>query len=81
MAVLSDPLRSDTWAELQRTPDNPGGITKTDLRAAVNAADDWADANAASFNSELPVAARNALTARQKARLLLAVVEKRWEAS
>jgi hypothetical protein len=78
MAVLSTQLRTDIWAELQRTPDNPGGITKADLQAAVDAADDWVDANSNSFNTALPTAARTVMTAKQKARLLLHVVEKRW---
>ena len=49
------------------------GCTKADLQAAVNAADDWADANAAGFNAALPTAFSTNATAGQKA-LLLAVV-------
>ncbi len=79
MATLSAQVRADATAELQRTADCPGGITKADLRAAIDAADDWADANASAYNLALPVAARNALTARQKARLLVFVIQKRWE--
>lgn len=48
-------------------------ITKSDLLAAVTAADTWIDANAASFNTALPVAFRNNASNGQKA-LLLAVV-------
>jgi hypothetical protein len=81
MAVLSDASRIEIWAELQRTADNPGTVTKDDLRAAVDATDDWVDANSSSFNSALPVAARTALSARQKAYLLAYVVEKRWRLS
>ena len=43
---------------------------KTDIRAAVNAADDWVDTNAASFNTALPAAFKNAASASQKAILL-----------
>ncbi len=81
MAALSAQVRADATAEIQRTSDCPGGITKADLRAAIDAADDWADANASSYNLALPVAARNALTAKQKARLLVFVVSKRLEST
>lgn len=81
MAALTAQARADATAELQRTSDCPGGVTKADLRAAIDAADDWADANASAYNLALPVAARSALTARQKARLLAFVILKRWEAA
>jgi len=54
------------------------GMTKTDLQAAVNAADDWADANAASFNSALPAAFRTNANNGQKALLLALVVLARY---
>ncbi len=54
-------------------------ITKADLAAAVNAIDDWVDANAAAFNTAIPQPARAQLTAKQKARLLMHVVRRRFE--
>lgn len=82
MAVLSDADRDAVNADFMRTlsPNSETifGLSKTELRAAVNAADQWADDNAASFNTAIPQPARNALTAKQKARLLVWVVEKRW---
>jgi hypothetical protein len=78
MAVLTEQDRVAIWTEVQRTPDNPGTITKADFRAAVDAADDWVDANSNAFNVAIPQPARSAMTAKQKARLLLHVVEKRW---
>lgn len=56
-------------------------LTKPDIRAAVVAVDAWADANAASFNAALPQPARGVLTVRQKARLLMAVIQRRYEVS
>jgi hypothetical protein len=56
-----------------------GAVVKADLQAAVAAVDDWVVANAASFNTALPLAARNGLTAAQKARLLMYVVKRRYE--
>lgn len=82
MAVLPDGDRKTVWARMmQAWSDAREGvaITKTDLRAAVDAADAWADSNAASFNAALPAAARNGLTAKQKAAILMYVVARRWE--
>lgn len=83
MAVMSNADRALVSAEYQRGGNSDtgtfSGVVKADIRAAVNAVDDWAVANAASFNSALPVAARNNLTATQKARLLMFVIKKRYE--
>ncbi len=57
MAVLSDSARAAVWADLMRLPRTETGawaVTKTDLRAAVNAADDWTDANLSSFTAAIP---------------------------
>lgn len=81
MAVLSDPDRVTVWAQIQRDNTNLINVNKTELRAAINAADDWANTNAASFNSALPAAAQGGLTGRQKALLLLYVVRQRWVVS
>lgn len=80
MAVLSNADRRDVRDEFMRTPDagETFGIVKTDLRAAVDAIDQWVDGNAASFNAAIPQPARGALTARQKARLLSHVIAKRF---
>jgi hypothetical protein len=56
-------------------------LTKADLRAAVDAIDQWADDNAAAFNVAIPLPARTALTAKQKAQLLFYVVRRRFEVS
>lgn len=82
MAVLPDADRFDLWAELMRAISDahePVAITKADLRAALNAADAWAEANATAYNTALPQPARGALTAAQKARILMLVVRRRWE--
>ena len=57
----------------------PLPLTKADLRAAIDAVDAWAEANAATFNLAIPQPARAALTPRQKAELLATVVRRRWE--
>ena len=84
MAVLSDNDRaavhgafmSDRSAVREAMP-----ILKADLRAAINAIDQWVDDNSTSFNSAIPQPARAALTASQKANLLLYVVRRRYEVS
>jgi hypothetical protein len=84
MAALPDTDRFNTWAlfmadagmQRQSLP-----LSKVDLRAAVNAIDDWVDANTAAYNAAVPQPARGALTTKQKAQLLLYVVKKRFEVS
>lgn len=78
MAELTTEQRRALWAAYMRQNDEPCGITKADLRAAVDALDTWLDANAATINQAIPQPARGALTASQKARLLTMVVTARF---
>ena len=81
MAVLSDNDRAATWAELMQewsSAREPVGLTKADLRAAVNAIDTWLNDNAAAANAAIPQPARGALSATQKALLLTHVIRKRY---
>lgn len=85
MAVLSDSERAALNQAFQSgvsaRAEAFGALTKADIRAAVNAADAWADANAVAYNQALPQPARSALTARQKAEILLYVIRRRYEVS
>jgi len=54
------------------------GITKADLRAALDAIDDWIESNSTAFNTAIPQPARGALTSRQKAAALMYVAQKRF---
>lgn len=82
MAVLSDNDRAALCGEFQaersRTRDAFGALTKADIRAAVNALDDFFHANAATVNAAIPQPARGALTSAQKALLLQFVIERRY---
>lgn len=81
MAVLSDNARAEVWADAMRQLSNDRetvSIIKTDLRAAINAIDDWIVANATAFNNTLPTAAKNGLTTSQKARLFALVETRRY---
>lgn len=81
MAAMSDADRVNLFAEINRDHTAIEGLslTKAELRAALNAADDWLSSNAASFNAALPQPARGSLTAGQKASLLMYVARQRRE--
>ena len=82
MAVLPNAERVEVWAEYMRQLSNDGesiGVTKPDLRDAVNALDDFMDANAGVINAAIPQPARGTLTTQQKALLLSYVVLKRYK--
>lgn len=81
MAVLSAADRQVVKAQWMREPIGACAVSKADLQAAINAIDDWVDANAASFNVAIPQPARSALTIKQKAWLLTFVVRQRFEVS
>jgi hypothetical protein len=81
MAVLSNTARREVWAEFMRelsAVNEPCGLSKVELRAAVDAIDSWVDANATSLNSAIPQPARGVLTAAQKARILAMVTLRRF---
>jgi len=82
MADMTTVQRAQTHAELMREFSDSRtscSLTKLQLRAALDAADTWVSANAAAFNTALPVAARTALSATDKAKLLMFVVAKRFK--
>lgn len=60
MAVLSDADRFAVWADLMRSALGPCAATKTQLRACVDAADGWVDANLAAFQAAIPESLRAA---------------------
>jgi hypothetical protein len=53
------------------------GVTKADVRAAVDATDAWIDGNQAAFNTALPLAFRNAASLTQKTLLFCYVAMRR----
>lgn len=56
---------------------SPLALTRAQLRAALDAVDQWVEDNVSSFNAAIPQPARGSLTARQKAALFFYVVQKR----
>lgn len=85
MAALSNNTRLQLWRGIMRywssQQETVGAITKADLQAAVNAADDWADSVASAYNTALPATFRTNATAAQKALLLAIVVLARFNAN
>jgi hypothetical protein len=77
MAVLPDVDRVAIWRWFMRRTAGGGTFTKTDLKAAVDAADVWCDSNAAAFNTALPAAFRTGASAAQKTDLLCFVAQRR----
>lgn len=53
------------------------GFTKAQLQAAVDATDDWIDANQSAYNTALPAAFRNNATLTQKTLLFCFVAMRR----
>lgn len=80
MPILSEVEREEIWKEMvaKNREGEVDSLTRADLRAAVDATDDWIVANQASFNAALPLPARTVLTAQQKALLFSYVVRRRW---
>lgn len=81
MAVLSESARRDVWADLMRRFSSDGstiGVSKADLRAAVDAIDNYLNTNATAINNTIPQPARGALTTQQKAILLMFVTQRRY---
>lgn len=76
MAVLDVVNRARTFAQLVRAVPWPT-LTKPDIKAAVDAVDDWADANATSFNTALPLPFRVTASPAQKALILAYICMRR----
>ena len=81
MAIMSGNQRAgcrrDVMSDLSDARE-PCGLSKSDLRAAIDAIDQWIHDNAAAFNAAIPQPARSTLTSAQKARLFAAVVRHRF---
>jgi hypothetical protein len=86
MAALSNEDRQELWTNFMRVVcarnenlSSGGAMTKQQLRAAVDAVDQWVSDNKTAFNNAIPDPAKTALSADQKAELLVYIVKKRWE--
>lgn len=77
MALLDATNRTRTGAQFQRENTEPSSWVKSELTAAIAAADQWCEDNAAAFNTALPVAFRTKASTTQKAMLLAFVIMRR----
>lgn len=82
--ALDATARFRVWAHIMRIPGSAiPGVTKADLKAAVDATDDWielaqgATAPPTGYNSALPQPFRSAATSQQKAVLFAIVLMRR----
>jgi hypothetical protein len=77
MAELPEETRQQVWRGVMRWWSQErevlAGMTKSDLRDAIDATDEWIDDNQASYNTALPETARTNLTQAQKTLLFCAV--------
>jgi hypothetical protein len=77
MAELPDETRQQIWRGVMRwwsqECETLAGVTKSDLKDAIDATDEWIDDNQANYNQALPDAARTNLTQAQKTLLFCAV--------
>lgn len=80
MAVLDTENRRRTWAQAMRNWPAALGmpvVMKADLRAAIDATDQWIEDNQSSFNTILPQPFRGAATTAQKTFLFCYVAMRR----
>lgn len=79
MPVLSNADRVSVWQQWMRENKIAitGAMTRQELRAAVDALDDFLNTNATAINNAIPLPARAVLTTPQKAALLSFVVMRR----
>lgn len=77
MANMSAEERRRCWAQFMRVNAEPLSITKTELRAAIDATDQWITDNEIAYNTAIPQPARGALSATQKTLLFTYVAMRR----
>lgn len=79
MAAMTDAQRIAAWQQYMQNLTGELACEKPDVRATLDATDAWVEANFAAFNSALPAAFRQPATRKQKALLLLCVIENRFK--
>lgn len=82
MSVLNDNDRKVLWAKFMSDLSREReiiSVDKNELRNVVDAIDIWIDNNMASFNNAIPEPAKSNLSTKQKAMILMYIVNRRWE--
>lgn len=79
MAVLTTQERAEVHRDYMRDEHETfGAVTKLNLRAVVDALDDFFESNAAAINAAIPQPARGQLSTAQKSRLVRHVLRRRY---
>ena len=79
MAFLAESDRQAIWSEWMSANEASISVTKADLRAVFDALDTFLENNAGAINNAIPQPARAALSAPQKAQILVYVIERRFK--
>lgn len=77
MAVLDPINRFRVGNQLMRDRRSSPTVTKPELRAALDATDDWIETNGAAYNLALPIAFRTKATLQEKTLLFCYVAMRR----
>ena len=77
MALMGETDRARTAAQINRDNLTACSFSKVDVRAAVDATDQWIEDNTASWNSSLPTGFSTTASAAQKAWLFAYVLMRR----
>jgi hypothetical protein len=83
MAILSDTDRKQIWAQFMsdasaRQELIGTTLNKNELRAVVDAIDQWIEDNQASFNNSLPEPGKSQLSTKQKVEIFMLVARVRY---
>lgn len=78
MAVLTNAERIKRWARFMRENNESIPVSKDQLRAVYDAVDDFVETIQTPYNQAIPQPARGLLSSRQKARILMDVIEERF---
>lgn len=70
MALLSESARRKLWQKFMEAGNSPGAVTKDDIKAAIDAVDQWFENNLVALNQALPQPFRGQASDQQKAILL-----------
>lgn len=78
MAVMTDTDRDKVSAKFNRELFENTALLKSQIKVLVNAADDFLDTSAATYNSSIPQPVRTLATTTEKVKALVLVLNERF---
>lgn len=78
-APLSDAKRSKIWADIMSEGGGFGTLNKYQLKAVIEAADNWIGSSTSSFNNSLPEPGKSQLDMKMKLKIFRMLIKIRWE--